>query len=141
MMAAVGLGAVAATLTVAGLGDFRRKGMLLLGLAVLFGLCLLLFSLSTVFAVSLLLLLGVGAGNMGYMAVNQTLLQSHTPQELRGRVSSLTLLSFGMATLGVLGFSAIAEVWGAPLAVGLGGAALLALVLASVFHPRWRGLR
>ncbi len=141
MMATVGLGAVAGTLAVAGMGDFRRKGMLLLGLAILFGLGVLLFSQSTVCAASLLLVLGVGAGNMGYMTVNQTLLQSHTPQELRGRVSSLTLLSFGMATLGVLGFSARAEVWGAPLEVGLGAAALLALVLASAFHPRWRGLR
>ncbi|MEE9203319.1 MAG: MFS transporter [Dehalococcoidia bacterium] len=141
MMAMVGLGAVAGTLSVAGLGDFRRKGLLLLGLAVLFSLSLLLFSLSSLVPLSRLLLLGVGAGNMGYMAVNQTLLQSHTPQELRGRVSSLTLLSFGLATLGVLGFSALAEVWGAPLAVGLGAAALLALALVSAFHPRWRGLR
>jgi MFS family permease len=115
--------------------------MLLLGLAVLFSVSLLLFSLSSLFPLSLLLLLGVGAGNMGYMAVNQTLLQSHTPQELRGRVSSLTLLSFGLATVGVLGFSAVAEVWGAPLAVGLGGAALLVLALASVLLPHWRRLR
>lgn len=141
MMASVGLGAVAGTLALAGLGDFRRKGMLLLGLAALFSLSLLLFSQSTIFLLSLLLLLGVGAGNMGYMAVNQTMIQSHTPQELRGRVSSLTMLSFGLSTLGVLGFSALAEVWGVALAVGLGGAALLVLTLASALLPRWRGMR
>ena len=141
MMAAMGLGAVAGTLTVASLGNYRRKGMLLLGLALLFGLSLLLFSLSTVFALSLAALVGVGAGNMGYMAVNQALLQSHTPQELRGRVSSLTLFSFGMATLGMLGFSALAEVWGAPLSVGLGGAALLVVALISVLRPVLRNIR
>lgn len=140
MMTSMGLGAVAGTLWVAGRGDFRRKGLLLLALALLFGVSLLLFSASTLFPLSLAALLGVGAGNMGYLAVNQTLIQTHTPQELRGRVSSLSLFSFGLATLGVLGFSAVAEVWGAPLSVGLGGASLLLVALATALHPRWRRL-
>jgi hypothetical protein len=51
------------------------------------------------------------------------------------------MFSFGMATLGVLGFSALAEVWGAPLSVGMGGVTLLVVALLSVLRPCLRNIR
>ncbi|HLZ09447.1 MAG TPA: MFS transporter, partial [Chloroflexota bacterium] len=56
-----------------------------------------------------------------------TTLQIITPDELRGRVTSIwTLVSFGFTPLGSLLAGAIAEQWGAPTALGVGGLVCLA---------------
>lgn len=60
-MAAPGLGAVAGTLTIASLDQVRRKGLLLLGSVFGLGVALVLFSVSRSFALSLVLLVLVGA--------------------------------------------------------------------------------
>ena len=128
LTAMVGVGALAGALWVASMRHFRRAGMLLLGLAVVFGL-------------SLALMLGVGVGNVGYLAVNQTLVQLHAAPEVRGRVSAVNMMTFGFTPLGVLPISVLAEVIGAPLAVGAGAVAITLLALgAMAFVPPLRRL-
>ena len=141
LTAMVGVGALAGALWVASMRHFHRAGMLLLGLAVVFGLSLALFSLSRSFTLSLALMLGVGVGNVGYLAVNQTLVQLHAAPEVRGRVSAVNMMTFGFTPLGVLPISVLAEVIGAPLAVGAGAVAITLLALgAMAFVPPLRRL-
>ncbi|MFQ6015269.1 MAG: MFS transporter [Anaerolineae bacterium] len=125
LMALSGVGALLGSLAVASLTDYEHKGWLLLGAGLLFGIALILFSLSRSFYASLVILMAVGAGGIGYMAINSTLIISSVPHEVRGRVMSVYLMTFGLNPLGALPAGAIANMWGAPLAIGLGGAILL----------------
>jgi MFS family permease len=66
------------------------------------------------------------------MALNSTLLQTLVPDEFRGRVMSVYMLTWGLMPLGTLPSGLIAEHFGAPLAIGVGGAisALVVVVVA-----------
>ncbi|MDO8635763.1 MAG: MFS transporter [Dehalococcoidia bacterium] len=135
MTSLVGIGALVGILTIASLGNVRRKGAIVISLAISFGLFLFLFSLSRNYFLSLALLAGVGIGNMCYNSLNNMLLLTQTPPEMRGRVMSFMIMTFGLTPLGVLPIGALAEVIGAPWAVGGGG---LIVVLATIALTAWR---
>ena len=141
LMAAPGLGAVIGTLTIASIGDVRRKGFLLFGSLLALAVGLVLFSQSRSFPLSLALLVVVGACQMTYMTTNQTLVQVSTPDELRGRVMIIYMLNQGLLPLGSLLAGALADVWSAPLAVTIMGGAVLVLAVAAFFRlPSMRTL-
>src|SRR5215204_3003400 len=60
MMGTAGAGAFAGALLVAYLGDFKRKGWVVLGGSIVFGLCITGFALSSHLVTSLLFLFGLG---------------------------------------------------------------------------------
>jgi len=125
LMAAVGVGALIGSLLVASLGDFRRKGLLLLGSVSLFGLGLIPFALSGNFYLSLGILFCVGVVNTAYLSTNNTLIQTNVDDQVRGRVMSIYVMTFGFNGVGVLLVGEIAEHLDAPLAVAMGGALVL----------------
>ena len=130
MMAAPGIGAVAATLFIASIPEVKRKGVLLLGAIVSLGVMLMLFSLSRSFPLSLVILVGVGASQMLYMTTNQTLIQITVPDELRGRVMGIYMLDQGMLPLGSILAGTLADLFSAPIAVFTMGALVSLLALA-----------
>jgi len=133
LMSATGVGAVVGALFVASLGDFKRKGLLLLAAGVAFGISLVLFAfLSSMgsFPLALASLFLVGAAGAAYMATNNTLVQSNVPDEVRGRVMGLYMMTFGLTSLGTLPAGAIADSLGAPVAVGAGGVVITLFVAA-----------
>jgi len=141
LMAMGGVGALAASLSIASLGDFKRKGLLLILLALVFGLALALFSMCNSFVLSLAILAIVGAGGAGYMAINTTLLQSNVPMRLMGRVMSVYMLTFALMPMGALPVGALAEAIGTPVAVGAGGVLIVLFTLAvAMARPSLRRL-
>lgn len=141
MMSMTGAGAILGALLIAFLGDLQRKGLLQMGLAFILGSALVLFSLSRYLPLSLLFLLGVGMGNTGFNAINNTLLLSLAEPRFRGRVMAISVMSHSLRSIGALPMGAVAEVWGVPLAVG-GGGAIVALytVIMNFAYPRLRKL-
>lgn len=130
LLSATGAGALIGALLVASLGGFHRRGLLQLSGSVVFGLMLLAFALSRRIELSLALLLVGSACSMIFNSLNQTFLQSLAPDAMRGRVLSvLTLTTFGMMPLGSMLGGAVAQRWGAPLAVGIGGAVTAAFAV------------
>lgn len=141
LMVTTGVGALVASLAIASLGDFRRKGMLLFGLALGFGLMLALFSMSRSYPLSLAILVGAGAGGAGYMAVNNTLIQSNVPRRILGRVMSIYMITFALMPMGTLPVGAVAQAIGPTTAV-VGGAVIIVLftLALAVFRPSLRRL-
>lgn len=128
LMALSGLGGLAGALTVAAfkvLGESTR--VLLLSLFG-FGLTVLAFAHAPVVWLAAPFLLASGFLSSVYMAANNTLLQMHVDDAVRGRVLSVYLLTWGLLPLGALPAGAIADVWGAPVAV----TALTVVALAAV---------
>jgi dipeptide/tripeptide permease len=100
-----------------------------------FGIGLMLFSLSRNFWLSLALLPLVGSGFMVPMSAANTLLQTLTPDHLRGRVMSLFLMMFmGAPPLASLLSGSLASHIGPPMTVGLTGVACLASAVWFTMH-------
>jgi MFS family permease len=140
MMAASGLGALAGALCLASLGDFRRRGTLLLSGMILFAAAVEAFSWSHWIQTSVACLVVAGSAMTLYGSTCNTLLQTVVPDDLRGRVMSLFTLGFiGLMPFGSLQAGFLAQYIGAPLTVSLGAAVtgvLAVIVLISV--PKMR---
>jgi len=141
LQAAVGTGAMVGSLGVASLGDFRRKGGLLLAAGLALGGALLLFAHAPSFNLALAALILVGAAGNVCMVTNFTLLQTSVSDEVRGRVLSMAMWLWGFSPLGTVPSGALADRWGAPLTVALQGG-LLALFFMSIGlrQPSFRAL-
>lgn len=127
MMAAPGVGAVLGTMTIASVSEIKHKGLIIFGALIGLGVSLVLFSMSESFLLSLLLLLFTGGFQMVYMSANQTLIQTTTPDEYRGRVMGIYMLNQGLLPFGSLVAGAVADAWSAPLAVMVMGGSVVAL--------------
>lgn len=137
----VGAGALAGSLAIASLGSFKRKGLLLLVTATVFGVGLALFASTSSYGVALFFLLFVGVGGTGYMTLNNTLVMTNTTQEVRGRVMSVYMMTFGLMPFGTLPAGAIAEVVGVQWVVRASGAILALFVIGiSLFSRTMRRL-
>ena len=134
LSASTGVGALLGTIATASLGNFKRKGWLLLGGAVLFGTFLILFAVTSSFFASMPLAMGLiflaGASTSVYMITVMTTLQTLVPDELRGRVMGIYGMTWSLLPLGAMQAGVIAEFTSAPFAVALGGAAVIVFAVA-----------
>lgn len=93
MRAMPGVGSLAVGLVLTQLAAPRHMGpMMFWGLG-LFGVSVIVFSLSEVFWLSLVALALYGAGDMVSVYVRQTLVQIATPDDMRGRVSAVNSIA------------------------------------------------
>ena len=121
-----GLGSLIGSTTAASLGDFQRKGLLLVGFFTLFGLSVAAFAASSWLWLSLLLMLPVGVGHSGRTVAHLTALQAYSEDEMRGRVQALNAMMGGLIPLAVLGITGLAEVFGGRAALGAAGGVIAA---------------
>ena len=121
---AVGAALVALVLT---RGWLRRNvGLWMFGCVGLFGLCIIVFGLSKSFPLSLAALAVMGAADMVSVYVRQSLLQLYTPDDMRGRVASVSTLFISASNeLGEFYGGLMARLMGAVPAVVVGGIATI----------------
>ena len=125
----------------AGLGNLRKKGLMMFATALGFGLGLMAFSLSGNIYSFLAVLLFVNACAMAVDTLYKTMMQELVSDEERGRAMGSWVLSIGFAPVGHVGIGALAGVVGAPRALLINGAALAAISLVSALAlPRIRRL-
>ena len=141
--ASLGVGALSGALLVA---VFRPSGgsgrLMLLGLGSA-SIGLIVFGISTWLPLSCVALAALGASQVAYYATTNTLIQILVSPRMRGRVLSIYILtSLGVIPFGNLLAGAIAERFGAPLAlVGGGTATLIILAVVAYTFPVLRRLR
>ena len=141
LFAAEGVGEMVGAVSLASFSQVRRRGWLLLGGFLGLGGLLLLFSFSSWYYLSLLILVIVGLMHTIVMIMVQTLLLSNVPDELRGRVMGIYVLTWGAVPVGSLQAGAVAGLLGAPFALGIGGAVImLAAGALYITQPKLRQL-
>ena len=108
----------------------RRAGLRMLQAVAIFGLATIGFGLSTNFGLTLVLLVILGAADMVSVVVRQTLVQSETPDDLRGRVAAVNTVFIGASNeLGEFESGTLAWLVGPPAAVVIGGVGTFMLAI------------
>jgi MFS family permease len=143
LVAAAGLGALLGGIHLAMFKPHWRRGPLVLGAAVVFFTAILLFCFSRQPVISALLLAVVGGALVSSVATINSLIQTLVPDSIRGRILSMHTMAFlGFTPLGSLLVGAVAERWGAPIALALSsGVALLLTIITAVLAPAIRRLQ
>jgi MFS family permease len=134
LTAMAGVGALFAGLWVVSLGDFERKGRLLIWTSIAWPASLLVFAVSSSYSLSLALIFLAGLTQAIVWTVIATLILSHTEQTMRGRVMGLRTGVVASLPLGNLFAGAVAERFGAPIAQG--AYAVIAIVVMLVIVVR-----
>ncbi|ADU99765.1 MFS transporter [Alicycliphilus denitrificans] len=107
----------------------HRVGRTMFAAVAVFGLANLVFSLSTVFALSFAALMVAGAADMVSVYIRGALVQFSTPDEMRGRVNAVNMLFIGSSNeLGEFRAGTSAAWVGAVPAAVLGGLCTLGVV-------------
>jgi MFS family permease len=141
LQAFAGIGGIMGSVFVAMQGETPRKLRMMMATLLAFGGTLFLFALSPWFLLALPLVLVSDVFASTFNTVNNTAIQLLIPDEVRGRVMSLMMMTFGLTPLGTLPVSAAAQAWGAPAAVA--GAAAIMIVATLVLYwlsPALRGI-
>lgn len=117
-----------------------RDGALLLTTTGLFGLALVGFSASSVFAVSVVILVVVGGSMAALDTLGQTLVQRHVDDHERGAAMGIWFFGIGFGPFGHLGLGAAASILGAPVALAASGSLLAGAAVLVALTTRARHL-
>jgi len=140
LMSSAGLGALAGALALARLGDFKHKGRLLSCSVFSFSFSLIIFSLSKNYLLSIFSMIFVGCSSVIAIALVNTLLQVNVPDEFRGRVMSLFMITFaGIMPFGSLISGSLAQGLGVSIALFFCG--LICLLLFALINLIFPGLK
>jgi MFS family permease len=133
LASADGMGTLIGALLLAALGNLRSHGRIFALGALLELVCLLAFATSPWYALSFVLLLGVGLGNAGFSTMQSTIILLSAAPGMRGRAVGILGLCIGSTPLGLLELGAVAATVGTPAAIAINaglGLVLLAPVMA-----------
>ena len=139
LMMLMGVGALTGTLILASMGSFRRRGAFLLVSCLIWGVTLAVFARMESFPPTVPLLIFIGLVSSVFMSLNMTLTQVYSAPRMRGRVMSITMMSFGLMPLSAVPFGLLAEFTNTPFALMLSGIMLAVFTLVfAVAYPSFR---
>jgi len=131
MRAAPSVGALITAFALAHLPPMKNAGKILLWAVTGFGVATIVFGLSTNFMLSVLMLAALGGLDNISVVIRGTLLLTQTPDEMRGRVSSVNSIFIGVSNeLGSFESGFAAALFGPIIAVVGGGVGTILVVLA-----------
>ncbi|HEY7000925.1 MAG TPA: MFS transporter [Candidatus Udaeobacter sp.] len=136
MRATPAIGAFAMAIVVAHLPPMKQAGRALLWCVSGFGVATILFGLSKVFWLSLALLFFIGVFDSVSVIIRGSIVQLVTPDEMRGRVTSVNNIFIGTSNeFGALESGLTAALFGPVISVVAGGIGTILVVLGVAY--RW----
>ena len=137
LLTSMGVGALASAIMIATFGDRMPRGLFMLGGVALYGLSVVAFAISPWFGLSMMLMVIVGFANVCSHALVQTVIQTYSPPEFRGRAIALFHMGQVVMTLGSMVIGSLAALCGTEWAVVLMGAAgAIAMLAIHLALPR-----
>lgn len=137
LAASPAVGSVLTALVIARMGQLRRQGRLVVISITIYGAATVVFGLSRFFLLSLLMLAVTGAADTVSTVLRQTIRQLSTPDNLRGRMTSINMIFFmGGPQLGELEAGVAARLIRAPLSVVTGGLGCLIAVAITAMKAK-----
>jgi len=136
-----GVGGMVSSILLSAAGNIRPKGWVFMGSAVGFGALLVLFAVSRSVPLSLAAALLAGGCGVVYDTLANTLLQTLSPDVMRGRVMGLYSVLISGFSLGALVMGSLASLWGVTAAIAAGGGAVSLNALRAMPSARLVGER
>ena len=139
LVSAFGAGSTLGTFVLASMGDIRAKGIAVMCGVAITAAATLMFSFNAYFPTAYLNLMVISAAMMMFFSVTSAVVQSTVPDELRGRVTGLYMITWGLFPLGSLIAGWLAEKLGVQQATQItAGVMLLMLAFAAwKFRSLW----
>jgi MFS family permease len=142
LLTGVGIGGTLGGLAANALARAERQALIQAVWIVIMGAAILGLAASPTLAVAAGFSLLGGAAEMAHTASNMAMMQMNAPEEMRGRISSLTMLNPVMISLGAFVAGPISDLLGVRGAsVALAATAIAAMVLLYFVSPRLREMR
>ena len=137
LMSAFGVGAIVGSASLAMVRNLNQPGKFLIASVVAWHGSMLVFSASTIFPLSLAILVFTGMAFSATQVLMTTMLLGTALPEYRGRVVGLRVQAIYAYTFGSLNSGAIAGVWGAPWAANINAVLGIGLVsILAFFTPK-----
>jgi MFS family permease len=135
--ASISMGSIVTMLLTTYIPINKNTGKKMLISVFIFGLSIIAFGLSSIFWVSVLALFVSGAADGISMVIRQTILQLKTPDDMRGRVSSVNSMFVGSSNeLGAFESGLAAKLIGPVAAVVFGGTmTIITVVTTGIANP------
>jgi MFS family permease len=128
MLSVSGVGGLVITLVMSSMHTVRYHGDLIIGGGILAGLSIATFGITTnlleSYTLAIALMFVVGFATTAYTIAVIGALQFLVPDRLRGRVMGFFTMTWNIMPLGAIQAGSLANVWGAPAAVAIGGFAV-----------------
>lgn len=142
LRAAPAVGSIVTMLAAAYFSLNKNAGVKLLTAIFIFGLCIIVFGISEIFWISVVALFLSGVADGVSVVIRNTILQLHTPDNMRGRVSSVNSIFVGSSNeLGAFESGVTAKLMGVVRAVVFGGCMTIATVITTaIISPSFRKL-
>jgi MFS family permease len=142
LLTGVGIGGTLGGLIANALARAERQALIQAAWIVVMGAAILGLAASPSLAVAFAFALLGGGAEMAHTASNMAMLQMNAPEEMRGRISSLTMLYPAMISLGAFVAGPISDLLGVRGAsVALAATAIVAIVALYFISPRLREMR
>jgi len=142
LRAAPAIGAFITMLITAYIPISKNAGIKLLLAIFGFGVCIIIFGLSSIFWISVVALFFSGVTDGVSMVIRQTILQLKTPDHMRGRVASVNAMFVGSSNeLGAFESGVTAKLMGTVTSVVFGGSmTVLTVLIKGISSPSFRKL-
>ena len=142
MISVSAVGGLVGALVLAATNPSKRRGLIMLGLLVIFGVLLIIFSASTYLLsvpLAFVVMLFLGAGQSGFFPLINALLVEKADENMRGRVLGVLSLDRAMTTAGGAMAGFMAAALGAQIAQIIFGLGLIVTAVAMfTFYPPLR---
>ena len=139
LMMTMGMGSLVGTIVLASIRKLKRRGIFLMTNGFVWGLTLIIFSHCFSYIKALPVLFFIGFASSIFMALNMTLMQFYASDEMRGRIVSMAMMTFGIMPLSAVPFGAIAESTGTPGSLLIAGILLcLFIIVFYCIYPKFR---
>jgi MFS family permease len=139
LLTSMGIGALFSSVLVAWLGDRMPRGLFMLGGVALYGVLVVIFSASTWYSLSIVTMFFIGLCHVTSHALIQTVIQSYSPPEFRGRTMAIFHMTQVILVVGAMFIGALASLIGARWAatsMSLLGTALMVAIYIAVPKAR-----
>jgi len=130
LLSAMGIGALGSSVLIAAIGDRLPRINIMLGGVTLYGIIIVAFAFSPWFHFSLVLMVIVGVVHVTSHALAQTVIQTYSPGEFRGRTMAIFHMTYVVLLAGGILIGALSSVVGAQWAAASMSIAGTATVIA-----------
>ena len=134
--AAFGVGALVGSAAITVMGNVRRKGLIIMLMAVMVGGSFVVFGLSRIFYLTLIVQVVIGIGASFWIASVTTVLQTTVDEEMRGRVMGVYFMAMQLMGFGWIIGGYVAETLGNTSTLLLAGIGFMVLNLLAYASSR-----